>query len=348
VEALVTRNLADFVFVNLNLRGPKSVDRHGRVMYGTITSSGQASVDTVSNQFSQVIDLRNTSQNRSYQLSAKVEKRFVARLAGTMSYTYSHVRDVQSPIRAAVPSIQNWSLGRAVSGRHDDMSAGVSLNDLPHRVVLAMTYAAPWRRWTTDFSMYYIGESGSPFTYVAGGLSRRGDLNADGAPRNDPIYVPRSAFDTAEIVFTGKSDTTGADTSFAATQQRKALQQAAFEQFIDATPCLRRQRGRIMARNSCREPWSNTTILSVRQRLPVSRGALTAQVDAFNVLNLISRSWGLYRTARTTALLDQVGEVGAGSPLAQPEFRFDATRQRWFVEPLESAYQLQFALRYSF
>src|SRR5437773_3119594 len=102
-----------------------------------------------------------------------------------------------------------------------------------------MTYAAPWRRWTTDVSMYYVGESGSPFTYVAGGVGL-GDLNADGAARNDPIYVPRSAFDTTEIMFSGS----GADTSSAAAGQRILSQQAAFEQFIATTPCLRRQRGR--------------------------------------------------------------------------------------------------------
>lgn len=347
VEALVTQNLADFVFVNLNLRGPRSVDRYGRVMYGTISSSGLSSVDTVSGQFSEVIDLRNTSRNRSYQLSASLEKRFTGAFAGMTSYTYSRVRDVQSPIRAAVPAMQNWSSGRAVSGRHDDMAPGVSLNDVPHRVVVAMTYAAPWQRWATDFSMYYIGESGSPFTYVAGGLNRRGDLNADGAVGNDPIYVPLSAFDPAEILFSGTSGVSGADTSAAATAQRIADQQKTFDQLIAATPCLRRQRGRILERNSCREPWANTSILSVRQRLPVRHRALTAQLDVFNVFNLVRRDWGLYRTAQAT-LLEQVGQAGAGSALAQALFRFDATRARWNVAPVESAYQLQFALRYNF
>ena len=209
-----------------------------------------------------------------------------------------------------------------------------------------MTYAAPWRRWTTDVSMYYVGESGSPFTYVAGGIGL-GDLNADGAARNDPIYVPRSAFDTTEIMFSGAGGA-GADTSSAATAQRILSQQSAFEQWVAATPCLRRQRGRIMARNSCREPFSHTSIASVRQRLPSPGGrALTAQLEVFNVLNLLRQSWGLYRTA-PGPLLVQVSQAAAGSPLAQPVFTFDATRPRWTVSPLESAYQLQLALRYSF
>ena len=41
-----------------------------------------------------------------------------------------------------------------------------------------------------------------------------------------------------------------------------------------------------MARNSCREPFSHTSIASVRQRLPSPGGrALTAQLEVFNVLN---------------------------------------------------------------
>src|SRR4029077_9022422 len=94
-----------------------------------------------------------------------------------------------------------------------------------------------------------------PYTYVAGGTGGRGDLNADGAVGNDPIYIPRNAFDTAEIKFGG---------SAAEVQS----QQAAFETFVDGATCLRSQRGRIMSRNSCRSPWMSLTNLAVRQALP--------------------------------------------------------------------------------
>ena len=47
-------------------------------------------------------------------------------------------------------------------------------------VIVAGTYVAPWRRARTELSFYYVGESGRPFTYIASGTLRRGDLNADG------------------------------------------------------------------------------------------------------------------------------------------------------------------------
>jgi hypothetical protein len=345
-EVLLTRNISDFVFVNLNLAGPQGVDRHGRVLYGgPIGPSGQAA-PALRSDFSEVIDLQNTSRNRSYQVLARLEKQFSRGSGAIASYTYSSVRDVQTPLRVNNPGIVNWS-SRAVSGRHDDLGPDISLNDIPHRIVLAGTYAAPWDRWTTVLSFYYVGEAGSPFTYRAWGAGRRGDLNADGSNVNDPIYVPRDAFDTNEITFSGRSDVPGADNSEAAQAERVSRQQAAFERLIASTKCLRRQRGRILERNSCREPWSHTTVFSVRQAIPIGNQALEAELDVFNVLNLLGSDWGQYNVA-APALLQHVGQTEGPPETAQPIFRFDTTAPRWTTLGTESAYQLQLALRYRF
>lgn len=322
-ELLVTRNISDFVFVNLNLEGPVGMDRNGRVLYGTIAPNG-LSAPALRSDFSEVIDLRNTSRNRSYQITTSLERRFSRGMAGLASYTYSRVRDAQTPLRTGTPGLVNWS-SRAVSGRHDDLSPGISLNDIPHRVILAGTYEGPWKRWRTNFSFYFVGESGGPFTYVAGGAGRRGDLNADGSNANDPIYVPRDAFDANEIAFTGLSGTPGADNSAAAQEERVTAQQSAFERFIRRSPCMRENRGRILERNRCREPWSHTTILSVRQAIPIGGQALEAELDMFNVLNLLNSRWGVYRVA-APALLEHVGQGPGPMEVAQPIFRFDPTR----------------------
>jgi hypothetical protein len=343
-EAVVTRYLSDFMFVNLNLSGPRGIDRFGRVLYGTIDENAVPRPATRSG-FAQVIDLRNTSRNHSYQLSTRLERRFGRGLGANASYTYSRTRDLQSPSRINMTGLNMWGDARAVSGRHDDPTLGISLNDLPHRVIVAVAYTAPWRRWATEASMQYIGESGSPFTYLARGIDRRGDLNADGSNINDPIYVPRDVRDTSEIIFSG--DLPGADNAPPARTQRVASQQAALETLIERTPCLRQQRGRILARNSCREPWSHTTIASVRQAIPIAGPGLEAELDVFNVLNLLNGRWGRYRIA-DPQILEHVGHT-AGSPEAtQPIFRVDATRLQWTTLQTESAFQLQLALRYRF
>nr|MBA3969600.1 TonB-dependent receptor [Gemmatimonadota bacterium] len=346
LEALVTRNLSDFAFVNLNLGGPQAVDRYGRVLYGSIEPTGVARPALRSN-FSEVIELRNTSRNHAYQLSARLEKRFSEGAAATAHYTFSRVRDVQTPLRVYAGGLVNWA-SRALSGRHDDLSPGTSLNDIPHRVVLAGTKRAPWRRWPTELSFSYLGESGSPFTYLARGAGGRGDLNADGSNANDPIYVPRSAFDASELrfaTFTRQVRVAGGGTR--ADTVTTALQAEAFERLVERTPCLRRQRGQILERNSCREPWSHTTAASLRQGIPIAGRTLEAQLEVHNLLNLLNQEWGHYRVA-APALLEHVGQTAGPPGAAQPIFRFNPTAPQWTTLPSESAFQLQLALRYRF
>ncbi len=354
VEALLTRNVSDFVFTNLNLGDPVATNPYGRVLYGTIDPAGVARPAVRDTSFPSVVELRNTSRNHSYQLSARLEKRFSRGIAGAASYTYSRVRDVQTPLRINTPGFVNWS-SRAVSGRHDDRSPGVSLNDVLHRVVLAGTYRAPWRRWTTELSFSYVGESGSPFAYLAWGAEERGDLNADGSNQNDPIYVPRTASDPDEILFSGQSNEPAADNSPAAQAERVSRQRLAFERFIEGAPCLERQRGRILERNSCHEPWTHTTLASVRQAIPLGGGALEAQLDIFNLLNLVDRDWGHRRIAPSTTargprgqLLEHVGQTPEPVGESRPVFRFDETAPRWTTLPVESAFQLQLGVRYRF
>jgi hypothetical protein len=124
-------------------------------------------------------------------------------------------------------------------------------------------------------------------------------------------------------------------------------QEAAFENFIERSACLRRQRGAIVARNSCREPWTHTTIVGVKQALPIGSRALEVELDVFNVLNLLNSQWGRYRVS-APRLLEQVGETPGPAETAQPIFRFDTARPEWTTLQTESAFQLQLGARYRF
>ena len=336
-EGIYTRNRSDFLLVNMNLRGPQGFDRHGRVMYGALGPAG-ASPALVSDTIPEVIDLRNQSHNYSWSLTGELAKTFSNRLEANASYTFSVVRDVESvtdnPAGNAV--IESWAGSRAISSRHDDLSPNVSSFDVPHRVVITATYVAPWKRWTTDVSVSYIGESGVRYTYLDSSATPRfGDLNADGTSANDPIYVPRNAADTSEIVFDGQPGDV-------------ARQQAAFERFIRGTPCLQRQRGEIVERNSCLAPWVHSSQLSVRQALPgAGTHRLMLQLDVFNVLNLLNPEWGLVRLPNVN-VLDHVAQTPSAPNVSRSVFRFNPSLQRYNTANTDSSYQLQLAVRYSF
>ena len=102
-----------------------------------------------------------------------------------------------------------------------------------------------------------------------------------------------------------------------------------------------------MERNSCREPWSNTTIASVRQAILMGSRSVDLQLDIFNVLNLLNANWG-HRREAAPGLLEHVGQTTDPVQNARPIFRFDATTPRLTTVATESAFQLQLALRYRF
>ena len=343
VDAMYTRALHQLLFVNRTLAAPDSVDMHGRAMYGAIRPNGQARTTRLVPGFNDVIELTNQSRDYSYSLTGRASKQFSPTADADVAVTYARVRDVQSQRFTRNPALDNWRFGRTISSRHDILTPGISDYDTPYRVVATGSYALPWQLWTTDVSIYYIGSSGFPFTYLAGGMQNTGDLNADGTNVNDPIYVPRSAYDLTEIRFSG-------------TAAQDTAQRTALERFIDGAPCLRRQRGRIMQRNSCRTPWTNTLNLSIRQSLPVvGTHPLSAEVQVFNLLNLLNSHWGhvalpgaVNTVSSQVNLLSQTQQTAGSRLESQPVFRFDPATRRFASDNVDSYYQIQLAARYSF
>ena len=341
LEGMYTRSLQAFFYSGINLAEPGALDHDGRLMYGSIATNGIATPRRVSSRFTDVVSIANQSNDHAYDITTELRRD--GQFADvTASVSYGRALDVQSPRPVSALLVDDWRYARPVAGRQDDMSLTTSDYDQPLRVRASGTIHSPWRRMRTDLSFYYVGGSGLPYTYVAGGAGGRGDLNADGVVGNDPVYIPRAAGDTTEIRFGG-------------TAAQIAAQQAAFDRFIDTAPCLSRQRGRIMTRNSCRTPWMNLTNLAVRQALPSRNGqALALELQAFNVLNLLNSRWGRVQlptgavpaTSNQVALLSQVAEAPGARP--QPVFRFDTSAPRYSSENYDTYYQIQLALRYNF
>jgi hypothetical protein len=338
LEGLYTKGLENFFYTNLNLQGPQGVGPHGRVMYGTISTSGFSNPAVVSSRFSEVIDVTNQSKDYAYNLTAGLQKRFSNSFELRGSYTYSRARDVMSLTSSR--AISNWQYGRTLVGNQTDQETGISLFDQPHKVLVSGMFTMPWERYQTDINFIYTGQSGAPFTYVYGGFSGRGDLNADGVTGNDPLYVPTDATDPSEITFEGRSDLT-------ADQQA-----AAFEEFIEGSPCLSAHRGEILPRNSCRNKWQNFLDVTARQSLPTIRGqSLTLELGIFNFLNLINDNWGQVSTATgnsTAYLLTTVGQTAGTIETSQPIFQYTTNNPEFTSDTLGSNYQIQLSLRYSF
>ena len=354
VEGLYSKTLSQLFFVGMNVAGPQGTSATGRTLYITAVNPANGAPTLIpppgvvanggTARFSTAVDLKNQDKDYSYSLTAQLRKRYTTRWEGMVAYTYSVARDVQS--FSSSTHISNWSFGRTLYRPQEDAYTGISLFDQPHKILGAFTYTlsllpnAP-----TDVSFFYQGVSGPPHDYIYGTSgSNSGDLNGDGVSANDLIYVPRNALDPAEIQFRQSG-------------ARTPLQQAQdFEAFIQQSDCLSTHRGKILERNSCRQPFFQRVDLSVRQNLPELRGQRVAvQFEIFNFGNMLNKRWGQQKVTPTTLnsnvpLLTHVGYSTADPRTAVPIVTFTPPTggEYAIANAVENFWRTQLSLRYSF
>ncbi|HEY7234617.1 MAG TPA: carboxypeptidase regulatory-like domain-containing protein, partial [Gemmatimonadaceae bacterium] len=168
IEGLYTRSSRAVFFSPVNLGEPVASDRNGRLMYGTIGATGIASPSRISAQLGDVIAIGNHARDYAYDVTGTLRK--ATRVADIeASVSYGHARDVASPRPVSALLTDNWRFARPVSGRENDLTLATSDFDQPFRVRASGTLHSPWQRFRTDLTFFYVGGSGFPYTYVAGG-----------------------------------------------------------------------------------------------------------------------------------------------------------------------------------
>ncbi|MGB7212232.1 MAG: carboxypeptidase regulatory-like domain-containing protein [Gemmatimonadales bacterium] len=251
-----------------------------RPVYGNPGTAGNAGVlnptpikATGGNNFNQVIVQTNQNKDYAYSGSFQVAKNFADHIEFTAGYTYSRAYDLISQ----TSSIAASNLGFAtLDGTLADRNVRPSAFDRPNKITISGTYHFPH---AIDLSLIYIGISGTPYGYVVSG-----DANFDGigtSQQNDMFYVPK---DSNDITMNGASPA-------ARTAQFDSL-----NTYINGESCLSSQRGQVMQRDSCRNPWQNylNSTLSWTPQIAGQRFQISA--DVINLLHLISSDWGIIRT----------------------------------------------------
>ena len=270
-------NQYDVTDVNLQQAGV-AAGEGGRILYGSIDGAGTATPSRRSAAFGPVVEVRNASGDRSFMATAQIQRRFSAGAEVSVAYTFTDSRDRMS----AGGDLAAGNLGSTIlDGSLDARRLAVSSYSVPHKISVAAFLDLPLR---ARFSLFYVGYSGEPFTYRV-----LGDVNADGVTSfgatqsNDAAYVP---LDSTDISLSDPA------------------QWASLNTFIESRSCLRAQRGRLVRRNSCRDPFRSLVNARVSKVFPTMRGqSFEVIVDVFNVLNLLNRDWGVSRTTSGISLL---------------------------------------------
>jgi hypothetical protein len=277
-EVLYTKAVQQLFFEEFNIPSEQigtDPTQGDRPLFGTPTASlrdGAFAPQRVSDEFAQVIRVKNRNDNRSLLLTLEVNRQMTEWLGLNVGYTYSDVDDTQGLFSSQATS----NYGRnAIRGNPNAPELTNSSFERPHRIVLSATFLADLgRNMALEITPTYFGQSGNPYSYVA-----RGDLNGDGyrgqgiSRDNDLMYIPNNA---NEYLW-----------------RDGAAEAAQFDALIDDNECLSSQRGSLMKRNSCRNPWSN--LFGMRGVLRF--GSLgPGGVDlVFDVFNLFGNK--VYRTA---------------------------------------------------
>jgi hypothetical protein len=311
-DFIYTKAINQFYLSDVNLRGilGNSAGEAGRPLYGTpVATSTNIPASRRTTRFNDVLRHRNKSADRAIQITGEFQKRFSEGLEFRAAYTYSHSEDLFSLGSSIAFSNYRFTV---LDGTLENRNLRTSVFDIPHKITMSGIFGLPYN---VKLALIFIGQSGSPYTYVTST-----DANGDGLSGNDPVYVPRN---TADIALATAGDST-----------------ALFAR-IDAEPCLANNRGHLLPRNSCRNPWTNFLNARLVKVIPtVSGQSLELSVDIFNLLHLVNRDWGQIRQTsgfENANLLRQTGYQTANQrgiyALALPQLNFPSqTASRWRVQ----------------
>lgn len=356
LEGIYSKSINEIYYTDLNLGDRSDTTQFGstlpggRGVYGTYAGRNTTPRTQVgafrSGPFNNIIQLGNTSEGYSYQVTAQLKKQFDAGWFASVAYTHSAAYDQNSGTSSQ--AISNWRFTHTQDSPNE-IGLSRSAFDVPHRFIATMSKRFEWgpesMPFATTISAFYEMRSGTPYSYVYDG-----DLNADGQVENDLIYVPTGRNDIVLGRFTSDSLVHASSTTY-----------DQLEAYIARDEYLSTVRGKIAERNGARNPMVHQLDLRLMQEIPnpfVKGHRLDISVDFINFLNMLNSDWGRVRTApfgrdrlmryegmvTASTKQDPNNQVAVGTPI----FSYTDKRDPFGFSDLASRWQVQVGIRYTF
>ncbi|RZK32794.1 MAG: hypothetical protein EOO63_00180 [Hymenobacter sp.] len=338
LEGIYSKTLNDIYYRDLNLAAPvgRLAGPDQRPIYGNSNATRR-----ISQAYTNVYLLDNTSRGYRYNASLQLQKRFVGGLNTMVAYTYGEAKEINSGTSSTAAS--NYGFNQ-VAYDPNNPELGYSRNDQRHRVIGSTGYTFNYAggAMATTFTAFYEGLSGQPITYIYNNAT---DLNRDTYVGNDLLYVPTNVRDASQITLVRSSTT----------DNRSVAQiQDQLDAFIENDPYLRSHRGQVVERYAARLPWTHQIDIRVAQDFRVGKGnkqnALQITFDIINLGNLLNQNWGRQYFVNNNAV--ELLKVESTNVNAQPTFSFPAsfatTNRSYDFANLLSRWQGQLGVRYSF
>ena len=341
VEFLYSQSVNDMLYTKINLKDATGelknearteydsngkVSRKGRTIYGG-TNSGNKN-------FYDVLELSNTDQGYQYSLTFQVQREVARGLSANMAYTMGRAKDLNSVTSSQARSQMRYN---PIAYDPNNPELTTSSFEIQDRVMASLSYVAEFfTNAPTTFSLYYNGQSGRPFSFIA-----YGDINKDGFDQNDLFYIPRNESD----ILLGSIDR-----GSGAYQRASQSDYDALFSFIDNNDYLKENKGSISKRNGALNPWINTLDLKILQDIPDlwGMGHFQLSLDVLNLVNLIdSQSGWVERTQYNYQIVDYEG-IDNATGKAVYSYNKSSNNTPFDADDLLSRWAMQFGVRYSF
>ena len=306
---------------------------------------------TYGSSYSNIYMLTNTTQGWKVNYTVQVSKTGSNKSIGggksyyfgwMAAYTYGISKDVSNGIRNSFQS--NYELNPSINPNNPGLA--YSNFDLRHRIIGTINAGLNWNQHNfSTIAFFYNGQSGSPYSLIYTGAPFNNKSNA-------PIpYIPTTEAD-AHLVDKG---------TYSAHQQWLDL-----DKFISGDDYLKNRRGQYAERNGLRTPWNHSIDMKITHEYKFNaKHSIIVSLDIFNIANLINSDWGkIYFVTNvnnytanflgmvTSGTATQNGVAVATAPTAKtPYFQYlpgSNNGQYYTVDPINSRWQGQFGIKYSF
>jgi len=338
LEATYTKTINNIDVKNVNLKGPINTDLavlagDDRPLFDFTAS------ERVDPRYTNITLVDNTNKGYTFNLTAQLSKSWQNGLNASASYSFTRA-DALFDGSGFINST-NWQNILSENGNNNP-TVGRSTFDAASRLTGFLNYRKEYAgNFATGISLFYSGQSGSPYTYV---YSQPFSDVSNTLDINDVLYVPA---DQNDITFVDQTDSDGNIINSAAQQA------SAFDSFISNNDYLSNRRGEYVEQNKVRTPFEHVIDLKLTQDFFIRSGetkhTLQFSFDIFNFTNMVNKNWGrrYFVASNRFPLLSTVRDGDGllqGFQFNDPGDTFDIVQSGTY----SARWNAQFGIRYSF
>ncbi len=261
----------------------------------------------------------NAKKGRSVNLTFELKRKWSNGLYTSLAYNYLDAKSVSS-IESEISS-DAFSLNPTIGSPNEEVLSP-SIYGNKHRIVGNANKKIDYGPWSTTLSLFFEYAKGGRYSYTYSG-----DLNRDGSPLNDLLYIPTDS-ELDQMNFTSGAE------------------REAYRSFIRQDDYLSENRGAYSERYAGLRPWYSRYDFRLLQNYKFSNNnSLELSIDILNVGNLLSSDWGVREIPTNTQPVG-VSVDNAGNAT----YSFDQSLTNTYTPEtgLLSRWQMQIGLRYSF